>query len=174
MREIERRMALLRLMIADITARQEQSRANEQRLRAQYQRIIDFAVQRNAGVANALALLAETEERLRQESMTLRHLEELRQRAQSELDALRLTRRVADAQQRLADLEARRQQLTGQAPVHQPTSDGGAAPSLADVSQELAEIEAEIAELNTLIVDASESAARALAQQARNRPEPLS
>jgi hypothetical protein len=160
MHEIDRRMALLRLMLADISARAAQSRANEQQLRAQHQRIIDFAVQRNAGVGNALALLAETEERLAQEAMTLRHLEELRRRAQSELDALLLTRSVSDAQQRLAELEARRRTLT------EPAASG---PLEANQSSEVAEIEAEIAELKAMIADASESAARALAEQRMER-----
>ncbi len=170
MHEIERRMAMLRLMLADITARQEQGRANEQQLAAQHQRIIEFAVQRNAGVANALALLAETEARLEQERMTLRHLEELRRRAQRELDTLRLTQSVSDAQQRLAQLQARRQQLI------QPTDAQTA--SVADTAQqapgqrsELAEIEAEIAELTALIADASETAARTLFQQQTNRAQ---
>jgi chromosome segregation ATPase len=174
MHEIERRMAMLRLMLADITARQEQSQANEQQLHTQYQRIIDFAVQRNAGVANALALLTETEERLNQERATLRHLEALRRRAQSELDTLRLTRSVADAQQRLTELEARRLELT-RLPADAPTTgSGGASESPLAASSELMEIEAEIAELNTLIANASESAARALSEQQADRQQPSS
>lgn len=174
MHEIERRTALLRLMLADITARQEQSQANLQQLDTQYQRIIDFAIQRNAGVANALALLAETEQRLNQERTTLRHLEALRRRAQSELDTLRLTRSVSDAQQRLAVLEARRQELT-QLPAGTPqSSDSEAWKSRPSQNSELAEIDAEIAELHTLIANASESAARALSEQQADRHQPSS
>lgn len=161
MHEIDRRMALLRLMLADITAREAQSRTNEQQLRAQHRRIIDFAVQRNAGVGNALAALAENEARLAEETLTLRHLEELRRRAQSELEALLLMRSVSDAQQRLAELEARRQELTRPADA--------AAPLEASQSHEVAEIDAEMAELRTLIEDASASAARALAEQQAER-----
>lgn len=174
MHEIERRMAMLRLMLADITARQEQSQANEQQLHTQYQRVIDFAVQRNAGVANALALLAETEQRLHQERATLRHLEALRRRAQSELDTLRLTRSVADAQQRLTELEARRQELMRLPAASQASCDGEAGESPFVANSELAEIEAEIAELNTQIANASESAARALSQQQANHQQPSS
>jgi hypothetical protein len=174
MHEIERRMAVLRLMLADITARQEQSQANEQQLHTQYQRIIDFAVQRNAGVPNALALLAETEKRLNQERATLRHLEALRRRAHSELDTLRLTRSVADAQQRLIELEARRQELTKLPADTQRSGDGEAGDSQPIQSGELAEIDAEIAELNMLIANASESAARTLSEQQADRQQPSS
>lgn len=166
MHEIDRRMALLRLMLADITAREAQSRANEQQLRAQHRRVIDFAVQRNAGVGNALAALAETEARLVEETLTLRHLEELRRRAQSELEALLLTRSVSDAQQRLAELEARRQELMKAASA---SADADIAPPEAFQGHEVAEIAAEMAELKALIEDASASAARALAEQQAER-----
>lgn len=169
MHEIDRRMALLRLMLADITAREAQSRTNEQQLRAQHRRIIDFAVQRNAGVGNALAALAENEARLAEESLTLRHLEELRRRAQSELETLLLMRSVSDAQQRLAELEARRQELTRPAPT--APADADAAPPGASQRNEVAGIDAEMAELKTLIEDASASAARALAEQQTERAQ---
>jgi hypothetical protein len=168
MQEIDRRMAMLRLMLADITARAAQSQENERRLRAQHQRIIDFAVQRNAGVGNALALLAETEAQQAQEAMTLRHLEELRRRVQSELDALLLTRSVSDAQQRLAELEARRRELlsAGAGPGEAATEPPGI-----PQSKEVAEIDAEMVELRKLIADASESAARALAPRQPERSQ---
>jgi len=167
MHEIDRRMALLRLMLADITAREAQGRANEQQLRAQHRRIIDFAVQRNAGVGNALAALAENEARLAEETLTLRHLEELRRRAQSELEALLLMRSVSDAQQRLAELEARRRELTR--PAETAPIEASAEMPEASQRNEVAEIDAEMAELKTLIEDASASAARALAEQQTER-----
>ena len=160
MQEIDRRMGLLRLMLADITAREAQSRQKREHLLAQQQRIVDFAVQRNAGVASALTLLAETEAQLTQETMTQRHLEALRQRAQSELDTLLLTRSVSDAQQRLAELETRRRELGPDAAASQETAQ----------STQIIEIEAEMAELKTLIADASASAARALAARQIERP----
>ncbi len=174
MQEIERRMALLRLMLADITTREEQCRANLQQLQTQQQRVIDFSVQRNASVASALSLLAETEERQRQEQMTLRHLHALRRRAQSELDALRLTQGVTDARKRLAELETRRQTLLQAAREPAPSDPPAATPQPAAMqlettppthTGELGEIEAEMAELKRLIDDASTSAARTLSQQ---------
>lgn len=98
----------------------------------------------------------------------------MRRRAQSELDTLRLTRSVADAQQRLVELEARRQELT-QLPAGAPrSSDSEAWESLPARNSELADIEAEIAELHTLIANASESAARALSEQQADRYQPSS
>ncbi len=167
MQEIERRMAFLRLMLADITSREELCQANLQQLQTQQQRVIDFAVQRNASVASALSLLAETEERLRQEEMTQRHLRALRRRAQSELDTLLLTRGVSDAQKRLAELEAHRQtllQVTSPHPSEAPQA-APAPPTPPTQEGELGEIEAEIAQLKQLIDDASTSAARTLSQQ---------
>ena len=153
MREMDRRVGLLRLLVADLDARQRQGQQARDQLRGQLTRLVDFAVRANLSVPNALAALAEAEERLAQQEMTLRHLGLLRHRAQSELDALLVTRGVADAHARLAELESRRSAL------RQPPATAPATPSSAT---ELAEIEAEMAELRATIEAASDAAARAL------------
>jgi hypothetical protein len=76
----------------------------------------------------------------------------LRRRAQDELDALLVTRGVADAQLRLSELERRRADLLAAA----PSAEGAARPA------ELEEIEAEMAALRQTIEAASDAAARAL------------
>jgi hypothetical protein len=173
MQEMDRRVALLRLLLADIADRERRTKDGATQLRAQLTRIVDFTVQFNSGVANGLSALAEVEERLLREEMTLRHLELLRTRARRELDALVVTRSVADARARLVELEARRTALLSAQPTP-PATDAsseaeGAAPSPAAVMPpaELAEIDAEIAELRTAIEAASDAAARALTEGLR-------
>ncbi|HEX6123175.1 MAG TPA: hypothetical protein VFY89_08440, partial [Ktedonobacterales bacterium] len=83
MREMDRRVGLLRLLLADLDARQHQGEQAREQLRGQISRMVDFAVRANLSVPNALAALAEAEERLAQQEMTLRHLGLLRRRAQS-------------------------------------------------------------------------------------------
>ena len=161
MQEMDRRVALLRLMLADITDRERQAGDAVRMLRGQLNRIVEFAVQRNSGVSNALAAMAETEEQLAQQETTLRHLGMLRKRAQSEIEALLVTRGVADARVRLAELEARRASLLERLtapPDDPPEAIGGAA----SASSELAEIDAEITGLKAQIEAASDAAARAL------------
>lgn len=151
MQEMERRIALLRLLLADVTNREQQAREAQGQLRGQLTRIVDFTVRQNAGVGHALSAMAEVEERLGQQETTLRHLALLRVRAQGELQALLVTRGVADARAKLAELERRRAKLVGES---QPDA----------TAAELTEIDAEVAELQALIQQASEQAARALTQ----------
>jgi chromosome segregation ATPase len=156
MREMDRRLALLRLLLADISDRERQTDAAMAQLRAQLARIIEFTVQYNGGVANALAGMAEVEERLAAQEMALRHLGLLRQRARGELDALLVTRAVDDARKRLAELEATRVSVAARG---EPAAG------------ELEAIDAEIAELRATIEAASDAAARALAAR-HDEPPP--
>ncbi len=160
MQEMDRRVALLRLMLADVADRERQASETARMLRGQLNRIVEFTVQRNGGVSNALAAMAETEERLAQQETALRHLALLRKRAQGEIEALLVTRGGADARVRLAELESRRatllEGLTAATDAEQAASEAPA------VSSELAEIDAEIAALRSQIETASDAAARAL------------
>lgn len=154
MPELDRRVALLRLFLADVTDRERRVRDEQAQIRGQIERVVDFTVRFNGGVVNALASLAEVEERAAGLDRTLKHLGLLRQRARAELEALLVTRGVADARERLVELEARREEI-----AHAQKS--GAEPAIAE---ELAAIESEIADLRAQIQSASEAAARALAQ----------
>lgn len=159
MQEMDRRVAMLRLLLADVADRERQASDSARLLRGQLNRIVEFTIQRNGGVSNALATMADTEERLAQQEATLRHLAMLRKRAQSEIEALLVTRGVADARLRLAELESRRAALLDS--LAHPTDPEPALVGTTS-SSELAEIDAEIVELRTQIEAASDAAARAL------------
>ncbi len=165
MREMDRRVGILRLLLADIADRERQAEEARKQLHGQLQRIVDFTVQYNGGVSNALAGMAEVEDRFRQQEASLRHLALLRERARGELHALIVTRDIAEAQRRLAELETTRARLLSGSP-------GDAAPTLApppdgtppqDATPSLAEIDAEILSLRGAIEAASADAARSLA-----------
>ena len=155
MPELDRRVALLRLFLADITDRERHARDEQAQLRGQIERVVDFTVRLNGGVANALASLSELEDRAVSLDRALNHLGLLRRRANGELDALLVTRGIADARARLSELETRREEIVAS------LAPGDAPPSARD---ELAAIEAEIADLRAQIQSASEAAARALAE----------
>lgn len=148
MQEMDRRVGFLRLMLADITNRERQAAEATKQLRAQLTRVADVTVQFNGSVTGALAAMSEIEERLVQQEMLLRHLGMLRRRARAELDALLVTRDIAAARDRLAELETERQSIPPDAP---------------DAPQRLAEIDAEVRELHSHIEAASDAAARSLA-----------
>ncbi len=176
MQEMDRRVALLRLLLADITDRERQADQACTQLRTQLARLVDFTVQYNGSVANALSAMEEVEERLAQQEMTLRHLALLRQRARSEMEALIVTRGVADARARLAELETRRATLVAETTETTETTEAAAPVGGVDAAapagvapqptaaSELAAIDAEIAELRAAIQSASEAVARALTE----------
>lgn len=111
MQELDRRVGLLRLLLADLTARERQAREATEQLHLQLSRLADFTVRFNTSVTTALSSMDEVGERLEQQQRQQRHLALLQSRAQSELDALLVTRNVADARARLAALERRRSHL---------------------------------------------------------------
>ncbi|HEX6799510.1 MAG TPA: hypothetical protein VF116_17520 [Ktedonobacterales bacterium] len=159
MQELDRRVGLLRLMLADISDRERRGQAGLVTLRGQLKRIVEFTVQRNGGVGNALASMAEVEERILRQEAELRHLGLLRRRAEGEIQALVVTRGISDARARLAELEQRRSALVAQRDAGEVHDEG-----------ELAAIEAEIAALQAEIHAASQAAARALAESPGLRP----
>jgi chromosome segregation ATPase len=171
MREMDRRVGLLRLLLADITDRERLANEAHRQLRGQLQRIVDFTIQYNGGVANALASMLEVEERLTQQEATLRHLGMLRERARGELNALLVTRDIATARARLTELEAQRAQLLaaqeGRTSSDQPTNSGADAVT----TPPLPEIDAEIASLRAAIEEASDAAARSLTNRPPDRPQ---
>lgn len=169
MQEMDRRVGLLRLMLADLTDRERQGQTGLATLRAQLKRIVEFTVQYNGGVGNALASMAEVEERITRQEAELRHMGLLRRRAEGEIQALLVTRGIADARARLAELEHRRAALLGR-----QDGEGANEHAAASDDTELAAVEAEIASLTAAIHSASDAAARALADagslQAREPP----
>ncbi len=151
MQELDRRVGLLRLLLADLTARRQQTADAQPQLRGQIERLVEYTVRRNGAVGNALAAMADVDERLTRAEADLRHIELLRRRAQEELDALLVTRGVADAQARVAELERRRTELL-------------AAPA-AEMTAERGEIDTELAELRATIEAASDEAVRRLTER---------
>jgi chromosome segregation ATPase len=143
MQELDRRVAMLRLLLADLTARRQQAEDTRTQLRQQIERLVEFTVRRNAIVSNALAAMAEQEERQQRAEADLRLIQE-------ELDALLVTRSIGEARARLEELEREAEAARGE-----PAADAA----------RLNEIAAEMAELRADIERASEEAARALTER---------
>ena len=176
MQELEKRIGLLRLLLADITAKKAQLTEMEKQYRAQLSRIVEFVVYREGDVANALSLMAEVDGKLAEVLHTASHLEMIESRATTELDVLVLTKRVSDARSQLAHLEDRQRELatrlsdyTGPEPEDEPSvpTVTEQMPAIRAINEEVAEVAEEIARLNQLITDASARAARSV--QARER-----
>jgi hypothetical protein len=176
MQELEKRIGLLRLLLADIQSKQSQLSEMEEQYRAQLSRIVEFVVYREGDVANALSLMAEVQGKLDEVVLTKGNLKMVQDRASMELDVLMLTKRVAEARSQLAELEARQQELSERL-SHLPGSEVAAEESagfdgqmddMSQILEEVAEVGRQISRLNNLITEASERAARTIQAGAGN------
>ncbi len=111
MREIDRRIASLRLRLAEVSAREDQLKALQRQFKGQLEKVTEYAVYDRGDLDAALAAAEEVEARLRQTESTLRHLGIIRARGQEELDALLLTRSIEVAKTDLAELEERLREM---------------------------------------------------------------
>jgi hypothetical protein len=100
-------MAHLRLLLADLQAREEGLRGACQQFRLQLRRLSRHVLYGAAPLDLALSGMREVEERLEEAEKTLRRVLLLKQQAQEELQALHLTLAIEEAKGRLGELLAR-------------------------------------------------------------------
>lgn len=179
MQEIGKRIGLLRLLLADIQSKQAQIDETEGQYRAQLGRIVDFVVYRDGDVGNALSLMSEVQGKLDEVLQTKRHLAQITEQANLELEVLVVTRRVSEARSQLTELERRQQELSTrllsashdrpEEPAHLAL-DTGQREHIRAISDEVTEVATEIERLHKLITEASERAARTIQVSARLTP----
>src|SRR4051794_31734857 len=104
MQEIEKRIGLLQLLLADVEGKQAHLSDMAGQYKAQLSRVVDFVVLREGDVSNALSLMDDVQGKLAEVEQTAEHLRMIEQRARVELDVLVLTKRVTEARSQLAEL----------------------------------------------------------------------
>ena len=151
--KIDVTIAKLRLLLADLSAKERQYTAVRQQFRDQLRRAVDYSIYGDASLDGTLSLMDEIQQRIVDAEATLRNLELVRGRAERELESLQLTKRIEGAKAELAKLVERQAELERETP---PTgaSDG--------LRQELTE---QIRELRQQINEASEQAARTIGRR---------
>ncbi len=149
-RKLDATIARLRLLLADLSAREAAADAQRRTCLDQKHKLVTFGMYGDAPLDTVLAMMADVDERLAHAETTARSLAAIRQRAASELESLQLTKGVEDAKRLLHELQERQ---TGRSGV----GDGSAG----------REIQAEIARLQALINEGSERAAQSIGRRAR-------
>jgi hypothetical protein len=180
MPELEKRIGLLRIMLADIGNKQVKLSEMENQYRSQLASVVEFVVYREGDVGNALSLMSEVQAKLNEVLSTSGHLEMIAGRANTELEVLLLTKRVAEARSQLAELEERQQTLTVRLTQQLTGSELGTespgtpedAGNVEDIRAIYDEIEREITRLHKLITEASERAARTIQPRTRDKVKP--
>ena len=149
-KKIDVTIARLRLLLADLTARDAALTGQLQTFREQRDKLITFSLYGDASLDTVVAMLADVEERTTQAETTQRALQAIRRRAEAELESLQLTKGIEEAKSLLSQLQARQAE---------------AAESPGALSAE--QIQAEIARLQALIQEASDRAAKSIEIRAR-------
>ena len=148
LKKLDLTIARLRLMLADVTARETALEDQRRTCRDQREKLITFSMYGDSSLDSVLSMLDDVDERLAQIESKARSLAAVRKRAADELESLQLTKGVEEAKVLLSELQARQAEPVG--------SPGALSPE---------EIQAEIARLQALINEASERAAKSLRLQ---------
>jgi len=143
LKKIDLTIARLRLLLADVTAREAAIEEQRRTCREQHNKLVTFSLYGDSSLDSALAMLADVQERLTHVEATARSLSSIRKRAEHELESLQLTKGIEEAKSLLHLLQAKQ----------------AAPPDAADALTR-DEIQAEIARLQSLINEASKRAAQ--------------
>src|SRR5919198_3675870 len=105
MQTLDVMIARLRLMLADIAAKQAQLQALQQQYREQRNKVVGYCLYSETSLETSLGLMGDIAERLRDTETTLEHLAIIRRKAEMELESLQLTKGVEQAKAELAELQ---------------------------------------------------------------------
>jgi hypothetical protein len=146
LKKLDVTIARLRLLLADVTAREAAHEEQRRTCREQHNKLVTFSLYGDSSLDSVLAMLADVQERLAHIEARSRSLAAIRKRAENELESLQLTKGIEEAKVLLHELQAKQ-----------------AAPLDAADALGPAEIQAEIARLRALINEAAERAAKTIA-----------
>lgn len=145
MQTLDVMIARLRLLLADVAAKEAQCEGLCQQFREQLNKVIGYCMySSDTSLETSLGFMGEISEKLRAAEVRLEHLRMIRRRAERELESLELTKGVERAKAELADLKRRI-----------ADAEASARPAPLELSEE-------IRRLQNLINEASERAARSL------------
>lgn len=161
MHKLDLTISRLRLLLADVTAKQEQLQAMRCQFSDQQARVVNFTVHEDGSVDRALSMMLEIDGRLDHVKRSYEHLEAIRHKAQRELDSLLLTKIVEEARTQMIALRAQQMIRQTGAPASSIVVD--AQGTLADDAW----ITMEIHRLELVIEEASGAAAKSLTQGRR-------
>ena len=106
MQKLDVMIARMRLLLADVSARESEVNQVVRQCNLQTEKILSFTLYGEATLDSTLAMMTDVQERLDQSERTLRHLQRVRTRLETELESLQLTRRIETLRSELATLQA--------------------------------------------------------------------
>lgn len=107
MRELDKTIAKIKLILADLAAREANLESLRGQLQTQLSRLPRLALYGNSEPESVLSMMADVESRLAEIAGDLRRIESLKRTAEEELETLEITRRIDQQRERLSSLRAR-------------------------------------------------------------------
>lgn len=106
MPQMQKAISNLRLLLASITAKEDELEALARQFQRQLARAPRYAIQGGNPLDATLNLMGEIQERLDDVQAQRKHLASIRRQAETELEALTITDKIARAKAELASLKA--------------------------------------------------------------------
>lgn len=110
--KIDATIAKLRLVLANVKAKEQQYEGVRHQFREQLRRVVEYGVYGESSLDSTLGAMAEIQQRLADTEAAARDLGLIRARAERELESLQLTKRIEAARATLQKLREQRQALT--------------------------------------------------------------
>ena len=152
LKKLDVTIARLRLLVADVTAREAALDEQRRTAREQHNKLVTFSLYGDTTLDSVLAMLGDVQERIAHIDDRAQALAAVRVRAEHELESLQLTKGIEEAKVLLKELQAKQ-----------------AGPFDAADALTPEEIQAEISRLRTLINEASERAAKSIERSSRRQ-----
>ncbi|MCC6176019.1 MAG: hypothetical protein IT305_12000 [Chloroflexi bacterium] len=111
MQKIDVAIAKIRLLLADVTMKEERYGAVRKQSRDQLRKAVEYSIYGDGPLDGTLGLMQEIQQRIGDAEARLRDLGLIRARAERELESLQLTRRIEAARSELIKLQARQAEL---------------------------------------------------------------
>lgn len=118
MQKLDEMIARMRLLLADVTARENQLHQLIRQYHAQTEKILSFTLYGDSTLDTTLTMLSDVHDRLGQSEGTLGQLQLVRRRLEAELESLQLTKRIELLRSELTALRAEMSELTGDDAAH--------------------------------------------------------
>ena len=150
MQKLDVMIARMRLLLADVAAREAQVNQVVRQCHAQTEKILTSTLYGEGTIDTPLTMMSDVQERLEYSERMLQQLQLVRTRLEAELESLQLTKRIESLRTELLALRAQADQ-----------------PEVADPAASASDITRRMNELQEEINEASEHAARTIGARSR-------
>src|SRR5690242_5784874 len=120
LKKIDITIARLRLLLADVSAREKSLEDQRRVLREQQNKLVTYSMYGDSSLDSVLSMLGDVQERVTHLEATSQSLAAIRKRAEYELESLQLTKGIEEAKVLLQQLQARQAAPLGTADALSP------------------------------------------------------